>query len=162
MNVKNSKLCISGVVVAAYVAIVYLTQSISFGQFQVRIATSIYSLVYLFDFLCLPLALANMLSNFLFGSMGILDTIGGFLIGLITTRLICVLKKQSKNTWVCCLPIAIAPSFVVPIWLHYILNIKYFILVAMLVPGQTVACLMGKIVIIPVAKLVQNAVSVDK
>ena len=57
----------SAMIMALYVVLVYITQSFSFGAYQIRIATSVYALAYLFPFLVLPLGLANSISNTLFG-----------------------------------------------------------------------------------------------
>ena len=91
---KVRKLAFSGMTIAVYVVLMYLTQSISFGAYQIRIATALYALSWPFPFLALPLALANMLSNLLFGGMGILDIAGGFLIGIMTTLTINLFKRS--------------------------------------------------------------------
>ena len=156
MNIKAKKLCISGISIAVYIVVLYFTQPVSFGQYQIRVATSIYSLVYVFDFLCIPLALANLLSNLLFGSLGILDVIGGFIVGVVTTRLICLLKKIKGSPMFCCLPIAVAPTIIVPLWLHYILKIQYIVLLFSMLPGQIISSLIGAIIIIPIAKFVRQ------
>ena len=45
------KLTTSGIVIALYVVILFMTQSFSFGAYQIRIVTSLYALSYLFPFL---------------------------------------------------------------------------------------------------------------
>lgn len=45
------KLTTSGIVIALYVIILFMTQSFSFGAYQIRIVTSLYALSYLFPFL---------------------------------------------------------------------------------------------------------------
>ena len=52
---KTQKLCFSGAVMAIYIVLMLLTQSFAFGQFQVRIATAVYAVAYLFSFLVVPL-----------------------------------------------------------------------------------------------------------
>ena len=66
MNNRSNiqKLTISAMVVALYIVVLYLTQSISFGAYQIRIATSLYALSYLFPFLVVPMGIANLISNF--------------------------------------------------------------------------------------------------
>ena len=54
------KLTTSGIVIALYVIILFMTQSFSFGAYQIRIVTSLYALSYLFPFLVIPLGLANL------------------------------------------------------------------------------------------------------
>ena len=60
---KTHKLTLSAMMIAIYVVAMYCTQSFAFGAYQIRIATAIYALSYLFPFLVLPLGFANFLSN---------------------------------------------------------------------------------------------------
>ena len=53
------KLTLSAMVMALYVVILYFTQSFSFGAYQIRIATSLYALSYLFPFLVFQAWLAD-------------------------------------------------------------------------------------------------------
>lgn len=62
---KVQKLTVSAMVMALYVVVLYFTQSFSFGAYQIRIATALYALAYLFPFLVLPLGFANFIANFL-------------------------------------------------------------------------------------------------
>ncbi len=81
MNTKNlsntQKLTISAMIMAMYVIVMYITRGFAFGAYQIRLATSLYALSYLFPFLVLPLGLSNCLTNLLFGGMGPLDIVGG-------------------------------------------------------------------------------------
>ena len=61
---KVQKLTVSAMVMALYVVVLYFTQSFSFGAYQIRIATALYALAYLFPFLVLPLGFANFIANF--------------------------------------------------------------------------------------------------
>lgn len=133
------RLAYSGIVMALYVLIVFATQSFAFGQYQIRIATGLYALAFHFPFLVIPLALANMLSNLLMGGLGVFDIVGGFVIGLVTAGSIALLGKKTKNAWVLVTPIAVAPALIVPIWLSYLLNVPYLVLVLSLLVGQIVS-----------------------
>ena len=135
----SRRIAYSGVVMALYIVVVFATQSFSFGQYQIRIATALYALAFHFPFLVLPLALANMLSNLLMGGLGLFDIVGGFVIGLLTAGSIALLGKVTKRSYILVLPIALAPSFVVPIWLSYILNVPYIYLVISLLVGQIIS-----------------------
>ena len=70
---RLQKLTFSAMVMALYIVVLCLTSSFSFGAYQIRIATSLYALAYLFPFLVVPLGLANLLSNMLFGGFGVAD-----------------------------------------------------------------------------------------
>ena len=100
MNLKDmgkvQKMTFSAMIMALYVVLVYITQSFSFGAYQIRIATSVYALAYLFPFLVLPLGLANSISNTLFGGLGLLDTIGGGIAGILTTS-----RFYSNTAYIC-------------------------------------------------------------
>lgn len=135
----SKKLAYSGIVMALYIVVVFATQSFSFGQYQIRIATALYALVYHFPFLVIPLALANMLSNFLMGGLGLFDIVGGFIIGIITAGSIVLLKRITDRAVFLVLPIALAPALIVPIWLSAILKIPYLALVLSLLVGQVIS-----------------------
>ena len=75
--ISTRKLTISAMVVALYIVVLYVTQSVSFGAYQIRIATSLYALAYAFPFLVIPMGIGNLISNFLFGGLGIFDMVGG-------------------------------------------------------------------------------------
>lgn len=103
------KLTFSGLMIALYVTVLYLTQSFSFGAYQIRIATSLYALAYLFPFLVVPLGLANAIGN-IFGGLGILDLVGGFAAGLATTGLEVLIRRANLPLWLCALPILLIPG----------------------------------------------------
>lgn len=140
---KVRKLAFSGMTIAVYVVLMYLTQSISFGAYQIRIATALYALSWPFPFLALPLALANMLSNLLFGGMGILDIAGGFLIGIMTTMTINLIKRSRLPRAFIALPILLIPGLGAPIWISRILGVPYGPLALSVTIGQAVPALCG-------------------
>lgn len=133
---KVQKLTFSAAIMALYVVAVYLTQGFSFGAYQIRIATSLYALSYLFPFLVLPLGLANFISNTLFGGLGILDMAGGFLVGIATSGLVAGLRKLQWNRCLIALIIVLVPGLGVSTWLSYILEMPYPALALNLCIGQ--------------------------
>ena len=151
MKDKTRVLTFSGVAIALYIVFMYLTQSISFGQYQIRLATSLYGLVYAFPFLCVPLGLANMLSNILLGG-NIINGFFGLIAGYITTKIICLLKRVTNKTVILVIPIAIIPSLIIPMWLSYSLNIPYYMLFFSLLIGQTITAYTCGIIVIKIAK----------
>jgi len=102
--ITTRKLTISAMVVALYIVVLYLTQSVSFGAYQIRIATSLYALAYAFPFLVIPMGIGNLISNFLFGGLGILDMMGGFGVGILTTGIIVGMRKLGLSAWWAILP----------------------------------------------------------
>jgi QueT transporter. len=139
------KLTISGVVIALYVIIMFLTRNFSFGQYQIRIATSIYALAGMFPFLILPLGIANFLSNVLLGGLGPLDMFGGLLVGILTSGACYLLRKVS--VYLVGIPILLIPTLLVPIWLSYLLQLPYFMLVISVGIGQIIPGIVGILIL---------------
>jgi len=140
---NNRKLAISAMAIALYVVVMMCTQSFAFGQYQVRIATALYGLSALFPFLVVPLGVANILSNTIMGGLGILDMLGGFLVGILTTSLIVFGKKQGWGNWIVWFAVTFVPGLGVPIWLSHLLNIPYLVLASSLLVGQCISGLAG-------------------
>lgn len=138
-------IAISGVVMAIYITIMYFTQGFAFGEYQIRIATSLYSLAALEPFLIIPLGLCNLISNALMGSMGIFDIIGGFMVGIITSSLVYLIKHLKFNDWIISIPIILGPGLLVPIWLSLITKVPYRILAVSLCIGQIIPAIVGVI-----------------
>ena len=125
---RVQKMTFSAMVIALYVTVLYFTQSFSFGAYQIRIATALYALSYLFPFLVLPLGLANFIANMLFG-------------GLVGIR------KMQWNRWLMILPIVLVPGFGVSTWLSYLLELPYLPLAGSLCVGQAVPAVCGVLLV---------------
>ncbi len=138
---KTKKTVLSGLVIAMYVVIMYATQSFAFGQYQIRLATSLYSLSYLFPFMVLPLSLANCLSNIIGGS--IWDIAGGFFAGLVTSGSIYLIRRFKLPKLLIIPVIILGPGLIVPIWLSFILNLPYYALAVSLCIGQIIPGILG-------------------
>lgn len=141
------KLTLSSLLMAIYIVIMYYTQSFSFGQYQIRLATSLYSLCYIFPFLILPLGFSNMLSNILMGGFGIPDMLGGLVVGLITSTCIYLIRKYNLNEWLIAIPIIIFPGLMVPIWLSIFIKVPYSILAVSITIGQIIPSILGVLLI---------------
>lgn len=151
MDMKNlgrtQMLCFSGAVMAIYIVLMLLTQSFAFGQYQVRIATAVYAVAYLFPFLVVPLGLANLLSNLLMGGLGVFDIFGGGLVGLLTAGCCAALgRRRAAHYWVI-LPIALIPTLGVSSWLSWLLGVPYFIMAGSLLVGQVIAGIAGALLL---------------
>lgn len=143
----SRKLAISAVVIATYVVVMFLTSSFSFGAVQLRIATDLYSLSYVFPFLVLPMGLANLTSNMLMGGLGVYDLVGGFFVGVITSGLVYLIRKYNLSRYLIALPIIFGPGLLVPIWLSQILNVPYWTLALSLCLGQVIPGIVGVILV---------------
>lgn len=140
---KTRILSISAVITAIYVVVMYFTQSFAFGAYQIRIATCLYSLSYFFPFLIFPLGFANFLSNFFFGGLGIIDIIGGTLVGIITSGGVYFIRKFRLSALFIISIIILGPGLIVPIWLSYLLKLPYSALALSLCIGQIVPAVAG-------------------
>ncbi len=145
LSINVKKLTISATVLAAYVLVMLLTQSVAFGQYQVRVATSLYALAAIHPFLIVPLALANLLSNTMMGGLGPIDMVGGFIVGLLTAGSAYYLRRF--HLFLVGLPIFIIPSLLVPIWLSYLLGIPYLLLVVSVGIGQLLPAILGVLLV---------------
>lgn len=150
---KTRKLCFSAAVMAIYIVLMYLTQSFAFGQYQVRIATAIYSTAYLFSFLVAPLALANLLSNLLMGGFGFFDIVGGGLVGLLTAGCCAWLGRKRLNIALTALPVTLIPTLGVASWLSYLLSTPYWIMALSLLVGQFISGIAGALLVSALKKL---------
>lgn len=143
---KTQKLTLSAMVIALYVVVVYITQGISFGAYQIRMATSLYALSYLFPFLVLPLGLANCLSNIL-GGLGVFDIVGGFFVGILTAGLNAGIRRLHLHRFLVAVPIILIPGLGVATWLSYLLGISYPLMALNLLVGQLIPGVCGAVLI---------------
>ena len=144
---KTRKLTISALFIALYIVLMYFNQAFAFGAIQVRVATALYALNWIFPFLIIPSALANMLSNILFGGLGPIDAIGGAIVGIVTAGSIVLLKKQGMKDILVVLPITFVPGIGVPLYLSKLLELPLLPLIASLIVGQAIAAFCGWILI---------------
>ena len=144
---KVQKLTVSAMVMALYVVVLYFTQSFSFGAYQIRIATALYALAYLFPFLVLPLGFANFIANFLFVGLGLLDWFGGCFVGIIVTAIIVLIRRKGWSRWLMILPIILVPGLGVPSYLSYLLHVPYSVLATSLCIGQSVPAVCGVVLV---------------
>ncbi|KOF56062.1 MULTISPECIES: QueT transporter family protein [Clostridium] len=144
---STKKIAFSGLVIALYTVIMYFTQGFSFGQYQIRLATAMYSLSAITPVLIVPLGLANLISNTIMGGMGIYDIIGGCLVGIITSSIVYAIKRLGMNDWFIILPIILGPGLLVPIWLSFTLNVPYTVLAISLCIGQIIPAILGVILL---------------
>lgn len=140
------KLTISALIMALYIALLYVTAGVSFGAYQVRIATAFYAMSYIFPFLVIPMGLANFIAN-AFGGLGLVDMVGGLLVGMITTGLIVLIRKFNISSWAIILPIILVPGLCVPLWLSYLLGLPYEALVINVMIGQITPAIVGTVLV---------------
>ena len=136
MRTVYFKIAFAGLTMAIFVIIQYLT----------RMASFMYALCYIYPFLIFPLSLANLLSVIITGGLGIFDMIGGFLIGLLTAGAVLLIRKFNWNEWAMSIPILLFPSFITPIWLSYLMHVRYEALVLSMLVVQILPAIFGVII----------------
>lgn len=146
------KVAISGIFMAIYIALMFFTQSFSFGQYQIRIATSLYAFASLFPFLILPSGLANALSNTLMGGLGIADIVGGLVVGLLTSSSIVLIRKFNLPRFLIIFPIILIPGLGVPLYLHILLDLPYWVLASSVLVGQIIPAIVGYLLVLALEK----------
>lgn len=142
------KLTISAIVIALYTVVMYVTQSFAFGAYQIRIATALYALAYLFPFLIIPLGCANLLSNLVLGGLGIFDIVGGLIVGLLTSSLVYLVRRKNLPCLLTAIPIVLIPGLLVATWLSYLLQIPYGAMAISLLIGQVIPGIVGALCIV--------------
>jgi len=138
---RSQKIAISGMIIALYVTVMFFSQSFAFGQYQIRLATSLYAIAAFYPFLILPLGIANFLSDTLFGGLGPLDMIGGLLIGILTALSCFQLRKIS--VYLVGIPILLIPTIFVSMWLSFLLHVPYSVLIISIGVGQIIPSIFG-------------------
>ena len=143
LNTPTKRIVFSALIIAAYLSLMAATASFAFGSIQIRIATALYALSYLFPFLVFPLGLANMLSNLLLGSLGVIDVLGGLVVGILTSLLVYAIRKFKLPEFLIVLPIIFVPGLGIPTYLHQLLQVPYWPLAISLLLGQTAPAILG-------------------
>lgn len=149
----TKRLTVSAIVMALYIIILYVTQGISFGAYQIRIATAMYALAFVYPFLVIPMGIANLLANFFFGGLGPIDMIGGCMVGIITTYLIVQIRLRQWPLPLLAIPIWLVPAILVSLWLSYLLHLPYTMLVSSLAVGQLPPAIVGVILVRAMVKV---------
>ena len=122
---STKKLTVSALYIAMFIVVLGITAGFSFGAVQIRIVNTLYALSYLYPFLIIPTGISVVISNLLFGGLGIIDILGGFFVAVITTMLISSIKTLKLPKILVILPTLLIPAILVPLWLSPILGIPY-------------------------------------
>lgn len=147
ISTSLQKLTLSGLIIAMYVVVMYMTQSFAFGQYQIRIATALYALSAIFPFLIVPMGLSNLLSNLFMGGLGLPDIVGGTAVGMTTSALTYLVRRYRLNDWWIAVPIILCPGLIVPIWLSYLIHVPYGVLAASITVGQIIPGIAGVLLV---------------
>ena len=149
----TKKLTVSALFIAMFIAILGATARFSFGAIQVRVANALYALSYVYPFLVVPTGLAVVLSNLIFGGLGLPDIIGGFIVATVTTSLMVLIKKLNLPKVLVVVPTLVLPALLVPTWLSPMLGLPYWALVVSVGLGHIVPAILGYILVKAVEKM---------
>ena len=144
---RLQKMTFSAMVMAIYIVVLSITSGFSFGAYQIRIATSLYALAYLFPFLVVPLGLANFISNMLFGGFGIVDMLGGCIVGMVAAPCIVLIRRKNWNRMLIAVPIVLVPGLGVATYLSYFLAMPYPLMALNLCIGQLIPSIVGVVLV---------------
>lgn len=144
---RLQKMTFSAMVMAIYIVVLSITSGFSFGAYQIRIATSLYALAYLFPFLVVPLGLANFISNMLFGGFGIVDMLGGCIVGMVAAACIVLIRRKNWNRMLIAVPIVLVPGLGVATYLSYFLAMPYPLMALNLCIGQLIPSILGVVLV---------------
>ncbi len=144
---RLQKMTFSAMVMAIYIVVLSITSGFSFGAYQIRIATSLYALAYLFPFLVVPLGLANFISNMLFGGFGIVDMLGGCIVGMVAAACIVLIRRKNWNRMLIAVPIVLVPGLGVATYLSYFLAMPYPLMAFNLCIGQLIPSIVGVVLV---------------
>ena len=144
---RVQKMTLSAMIMALYIVVLSVTSGFSFGAYQIRIATALYAMGYFFPFLVVPLGLANFISNMLFGGFGVVDMLGGCIVGMITTACVVLIRRRGwKRFWIA-VPIVLVPGLGVATYLSYFLAMPYPLMAVNLCVGQLIPAIVGVVLV---------------
>lgn len=149
---STKKLTVSALFIATFIVVMTVTASFSFGAVQIRIVNALYAVPYMFPFLVIPTGVAVFLSNLLYGGMGVPDLVGGFLVGIVTTSLVVLVRKYKLPKYLVIIPIILIPALGVPMWLSPLIGVPYTALAVSIGLGQVIPAIVGYLLV----KILEN------
>lgn len=152
---STKKLTVSALYIAMFIVVLGITAGFSFGAVQIRIVNTLYALSYLYPFLIIPAGISVVISNLLFGGLGIIDILGGFFVAVITTMLISSIKTFKLPKILIILPTLLIPAILVPLWLSPILGIPYSALAVSIGIGHVLPAILGYVFVNILEKVIK-------
>lgn len=125
----------SAMIAVLYVVVTFIFREISFLPQQIRVSEALAVLPFLEAAAIPGLFIGVLISNLLFGNLGVLDVLGGSFLTLLAAYLT---HKAPNEYWAIVPPIVIN-AFGVSAYLSYILEIPYWPIVGSIFVGQLVA-----------------------
>jgi len=138
LNLSTRYIAQVGIIASLYAAITVALAPISYGPIQVRVSEALTVLPYLTPAAIPGLFVGCVVAN-IYGGLGIYDIVGGSLCTLLAAFLTYLLSKTRKPI-LAPLPPIIVNSLGVSLYLHVLFQLPYWITVAYIAVGETVAC----------------------
>ncbi|KUK14500.1 MAG: QueT transporter family protein [Synergistetes bacterium] len=123
------------IVGSLYAALTIVLAPISYGPIQVRVAEALVVLPYIRRSYMWGLFGGCIIAN-IYGGLGIWDVIGGSLCTLVAGFLTSLMPKPILAP----LPPIAVNAFGVSLYLHYLFNLPYWLTVAYIALGESIAC----------------------
>ena len=141
--VDMKKITLGGIIMSLYIVLTGVFASLSFGAIQIRIANCLYGLTLPFPFLVIPLTLSVVLSNLIFGGLGIIDIVFGSLTTFIVTYMISKCKKT-----ILIIPIIIFGVGVgIALYLSKLIQVPFSVLFIQIALGQVIPSILSYIIV---------------
>ena len=127
----------AGIITAVYAVLTLISEPISYGVIQVRIAEAL-NVLPMFTGAAVPGLAVGCLAANLIGGGGIIDVI----VGTASTLISALIARKIKNKWLVPLPAVIINAVLVGAELYFVYGKTYSVYLCMLfvLAGQTVAC----------------------
>lgn len=141
--VDMKKITLGGIIMSLYIVLTGVFASLSFGAIQIRIANCLYGLTLPFPFLVIPLTLSVVLSNLIFGGLGIIDIVFGSLTTFIVTYMISKCKKT-----ILIIPIIIfGVGAGIALYLSKLIQVPFSVLFIQIALGQVIPSILSYIIV---------------
>ena len=141
--VDIKKITLGGIIMSLYIVLTGVFASLSFGAIQIRVANCLYGLALPFPYLVIPMTLSVVLSNLIFGGLGMIDIICGSLTTFVVTYTISKCKK----------PILIIPIIIfgvglgVALYLSKLIQVPFLILFIQIALGQVIPAVISYVIV---------------
>ena len=141
--VDMKTITLGGIIMSLYIVLTGVFASLSFGAIQIRIANCLYGLTLPFPFLVIPLTLSVVLSNLIFGGLGIIDIVFGSLTTFIVTYMISKCKKT-----ILIIPIIIfGVGGGIALYLSKLIQVPFSVLFIQIALGQVIPSILSYIIV---------------
>ncbi|HHW55522.1 MAG: QueT transporter family protein [bacterium] len=131
---KSSSVARVGLIAALYLSITYFLIPISFGAIQLRLAEALTVLPILYPEAVPALFIGVLLSNALFGGLGLVDIV----VGSLTTLVAAIITYRFRHSIIAYLSPIVLNAFIISIYLHLLAGLPYWLTVVSIGLSQAI------------------------